>query len=510
MSSASAFSVALAGLEGTLVEVEAATGGGLPRVVMVGLPDTALYQARDRCKAAVTSAGLSWPSQLVTINLTPATLPKAGSHYDLAIVTAVLASCGAVPVEQTHRLVLMGEVGLDGRVRAVRGILPGLMAAMAAGKTTAVVPRSQLSEALLVEGLTVWGVDHLVDLIEVLNGRPVISEVPSTGPEAVEVAGDAPDLADVVGQHEARFALEVAAAGRHHLFMHGAPGLGKTMLASRLPGVLPNLELAEALEVSALHSLADEQLNDGLIIRPPYCAPHHSISLAALVGGGIRVARPGAISRAHRGVLFLDEAPEFGARALEALRTPLESGWVTLGRSQQQVSYPARFQLVLAANPCPCGQAGSAESDCTCAPMSIRRYADRLSGPILDRIDLQLQLPPHRTGLLAGGSPGESTSVVAARVADARERQQRRLAPYLAATNAEVTGATLRKRLPLPEGVELLETALRRGKISARGLDKVLRVAWTIADLAGKDAVARAHLRTALSLRRGISESVAA
>ncbi|HSN44245.1 MAG TPA: YifB family Mg chelatase-like AAA ATPase [Propionibacteriaceae bacterium] len=501
--SGNAWSVGLLGMEGRMVEVEAAIGGGLPRTVLVGLPDTALYEARDRCKAAVASAGLAWPSQLVTINLTPATLPKSGSHYDLAIVSAVMAASGAVPEDAARMTVLMGELGLDGRVRPVRGILPGLLAAVDAGFSRAIVPMTQVGEAGLVDGLTIWGISSVTELIDVLSGRPVLpTEAPAQAP--TPPLGRQPDLVDVVGQDAARWALEVAAAGRHHLFLHGAPGVGKTMLAERLPSILPDLTRVDSLEVSALHSLAGANLSGGLMTRPPYSDPHHNASLASLVGGGARVARPGAISLAHRGVLFMDEAPEFGPKLLEALRTPLESGWVSIGRSEVMTRYPARFQLVLAANPCPCGRAGTKGAACSCAPMAIRRYAERLSGPILDRIDIQVHMQPVRAAYVAAKlKPAEGSTQVAERVQSARSLQAARYAGSPWSTNAEVPGSVLRHDLPLPDGCELLDEALIRGQLSSRGADKVLRVAWSISDLDGADRPTKDHLRVAMAMRRG-------
>ena len=502
MTSAAAWSVALLGMDGQMVEVEAAIGGGLPRTIMVGLPDTALYEARDRCRAAVTSAGLSWPAQLVTINLTPAALPKSGSHYDLAITASVLAAAGLVPRDLLASTAMFGELGLDGRTRVARGILPAALAARENGFSRVIVAAQQVREAGLVEGLTIWGVRDLAELVEVLHGRPVShdDDDPAESPPA---PGHGRDLADVSGQPTARWALEVAAAGRHHLYFHGSPGVGKTMLAERLPGILPDLTADEAIEVSAIHSLAGVDLSAGLVTRPPYSDPHHNVSMAALVGGGPRMARPGAISLAHRGVLFLDEAPEFGPRLLEALRTPLERGSVTIGRADRHTTFPASFQLVLAANPCPCGRAGTPGLVCECPPMAVRRYRERLSGPILDRIDIQVSMAPVRSRYLRDSLPQESTAVVATRVLAARERQRSRLRDTPWSTNAEVSGAYLRSSLPTAEGIDLLDSALVRGQISSRGADKCLRVAWTLADIAGRDRPARDDIRTALTLRRG-------
>lgn len=499
MSTASAWSVALLGMDGVLVEVEAAIGSGLPRTVLVGLPDAALYEARDRCRAAVAGAGLSWPSQLLTINLTPASLPKAGSHYDLAIVAAILAAADKVPRTIASTSVLIGELGLDGRVRRVRGVLPALLAAREAGLPTAVVPAQQVAEAQLVTGITVWGVSCLDDLVEVLHGRPVLGGEPPS-PRSAGDPAFIPDLANVRGQAEACWAVEVAAAGGHHLFLHGAPGVGKSMLAERLPWLLPELSDEHALEVSALHSLAGADLAGQLIRRPPYSHPHHNASVAALVGGGARVARPGAISLAHRGVLFLDEAPEFSPRALEALRTPLETGEVNIARSSSHVRYPARFQLVLAANPCPCGLLGVAGGDCSCTPMAIRRYNERLSGPILDRIDIHHRMLPS-TRALARSTAGDPSAEVAIRVRQARDRQHRRWAGTPWITNAEVPGFRLRE-LPAPQGMSLVDDAVHGGRLSARGVDKVLRLAWTLADLQGRDLPTRADVAGALGLRQ--------
>jgi magnesium chelatase family protein len=503
MSYAKVLSVGLVGVTGHLVEVEADLSTGLPAVALTGLPDTALNEARDRVRAAIVNSGQSWPNRRITVNLLPAAMPKHGSAFDLAIAVALLGSAGELPLAALHGVALLGELGLDGSVRHVRGVLPMVAAAAQAGVTRVVVPRDNAREAALVPRVTVRAADCLHRLVAfVRHGEPLL-EPPDAPPEPPV---DGPDLADVAGQQLGRRAIEVAAAGGHHLALLGPPGAGKTMLAERLPSILPELDDESALEVSALHSIAG-RLPPGacLVRRPPFQAPHHTATVPSLVGGGSGLARPGAISLAHRGVLFLDEAPEFGARALEALRQPLETGRVALARSRGGTEYPARVQLVLAANPCPCAKPGG-DSRCECTPLARRRYLGRLSGPLLDRVDIQVELTPLRAAeLLAVGAPGESSAVVAERVAKARAAAAARWADGGWRTNADVPGAVLRRppwRLPRSRTARL-GRLLDSGALSARGFDRVLRLAWSIADLDGRDGPDADDVGEATSLRTG-------
>lgn len=509
MGYARVLAVALVGLDGHPVEVEADLSPGLPGLSLSGLPDAALTEARERVRAAVINSGVSWPTRRITLNLLPASLPKHGSIFDVALATSILCAAGVVPSAAVAGAVLLGELGLDGHIRPVRGILPAVLAAARAGASRVFVPTANTREATLVQtvmpGADITGVDSLGQLIGALRGElePLPPARPEPAPPGAPFDVTSLDLADVIGQAKGKRALEIAAAGGHNVAFFGPPGAGKTMLAERLPSLLPTLGDQAALEVTAVHSLAGLlPAHAGLLRQPPYQAPHHTATAAAMVGGGSGLARPGAVSLAHHGVLFLDEAPEFKPVVLNALREPLESGWIHLARAQGDTRYPARVQLVLAANPCPCG---SANGECVCSALARRRYFGRLSGPLLDRLDLHVELYAVRAVELVDDQPAETSAEVRRRVAAARAAAAARWPPPGPTVNAAIPGSLLRAtpfRLPR-SATRNAQLAVDHGALSARGYDRVLRTAWTLADLAGYDRPDADQIAEAIALRTG-------
>jgi magnesium chelatase family protein len=501
--------VAFHGIEAVPVDVQVQIGPGTVVFNIVGLADKAVAESRERVRAALVASGLSLPARRITVNLAPADLPKEGSHYDLPIALAVMAAMGAVPAAELAEWVVVGELGLDGTIAPVAGALPAAIGASALGRGL-ICPAANGPEAAWAgRDLPVIAPVSLIGLVNHFRGTQVLSR-PEPRVRAAE--GRLPDLGDVRGQESAKRALEIAAAGGHHLLFVGPPGSGKSMLASRLPSLLPPLEPQALLEVSMIHSIAGALADGKLSDRRPFRAPHHSASMAALIGGGLR-ARPGEVSLAHQGVLFLDELPEFHPQALDALRQPLESGEVVIARANHRVAYPARFQLVAAMNPCRCGMAGEPGHSCRRGPRCAADYQSRVSGPMLDRIDLRVEVPAVPASDLALPPPAEGSSAVAARVADARRLQAARFdglgVPGM--LNA-ACGPRLVEEIAVPDaaGRALLADAAAAMRLSARGYHRVLKVARTIADLDGADRIARAHLAEALAFRASAPSLTAA
>ena len=485
---------ARSGVHAPAVRVEVHLAGGLPRMSIVGLPEAAVREAKDRVRAAIQCAQFEFPARVITVNLAPADLPKYGGRFDLPIALGILAASGQIPLDGLHGYEFLGELGLTGELRAVDGVLPAALAAAQAGRKL-IVPTGNGSEAALARDVEAMTARTLLEVCGALTGRKTLP--PAIAPLLQYTPG--PDLSDVRGQVHARRALEIAAAGNHHLLLVGPPGCGKTLLASRLPGLLPHASEAEALEAAAIASVSGRGLDPARWLQRPYRSPHHTASAVALAGGGAE-PRPGEISLAHNGVLFLDELPEWSRQALEVLRQPLESGVVTISRAARQSEFPARFQLVAAMNPCPCGWAGDASGRCRCSNDAIQRYRARISGPLLDRIDLHVdvpRLPP--SALRAGSSDGESSALVRSRVEAARAIQLARAGT----SNAQLTQADTMAACRLTTQDErLLERAIEALQLSARSLHRILRVARTIADLDDSAAIATAHLTEAIGYRR--------
>lgn len=493
-----AYTVAFDGIDARLVEVQCTVSAGLPAFAIVGLPDKSISEARERVRAAFSALSIALPNRRITVNMSPADLPKEGSHFDLPIALAVLAALEIVPHEALSGIVSLGELALDGRLVAVNGALPAAMAAAEEDRAL-VCPRACGPEAAWVASVPVLAPASLKDLIDHLTDRAPLT--PALAGQTL-VPRHCGDLSEVRGQERAQRALEIAAAGRHHLLMSGPPGAGKSMLASRLPGIMPPLTPAEALETSMIHSLAGLLTEGGITRDAPFRDPHHSASRAAITGGG-RGSMPGEISLAHNGVLFLDELPEFSRHVLETLRQPIESGEVAVARANAHVRYPCRFLLVAAANPCRCGHLTDPARSCARAPNCGTDYLGRISGPLMDRFDLRIEVPAVTIAELDLPPNGESSATVAARVTAARDIQSQRFADHpQARTNADATGNLLDQIAPLDaEGRDLVMRAAEKLGLSARGYHRVLRCARTIADLDESPMVRRPHLAEALSYR---------